>query len=85
MSEIDDKATDAPGSPERREFLAKAGRYAGATSAAVVVLLSTSKDVGATGIFRSGGGSHYHKRKKLKGKAEKRASFQRWKSRWKKG
>lgn len=51
-----DTAAEKLESPGRRELLAKAGRFAGATPAAVLVLLSTSKDAGATGIFRSGGG-----------------------------
>lgn len=61
MSHLNEDKTETPESPERRELLAKAGRYAGATSAAALVLLSTTKSVDAGGIFRSGG--HRHKRK----------------------
>lgn len=54
--------------PERREFLKKAGKFAVVTPAAVTVLLSTSLDANATGIFKSGGGmappKHKFKKKK---------------------
>ena len=58
MTDSDKNLGELPEMPERRELLVKAGCYAAATPAAVVVLLSTAKEAEATGIFRSGGGRH---------------------------
>lgn len=55
MTEFDKDLQEQPESPERRELLAKAGRFAAATPAAVLVLLSTAKDADAHGFFASGG------------------------------
>lgn len=66
MSEEDKDLIDKPESPERRALLAKAGRFAAATPAALVVLLSTTKDADATHFMRSGGGYTKRRKKKIK-------------------
>lgn len=79
MTEYKKDPQELPESPERRALLAKAGRYAAATPAAVLVLLSTAKDAEATGIFKSGGGpglknGHYKKQQKRQ--------WRRWHRKW---
>jgi hypothetical protein len=64
MSEEETDVVGAVDSPDRRDFLAKAGRFAVVTPAAVTVLLSTSMDAEARGIFNSPGQpKHKHKHK----------------------
>ena len=75
MSEDHDIVGDgAVDLPERRDFLAKAGRFAVVTPAAVTVLLSTSMDAQAGRIFKSPGQPkhmHKHKYKKIHKKIHK--------------
>lgn len=75
MTEHEKDLGGLPESPERRALLAKAGRFAAATPAAVLVLLATAKDADAGGIFKSGGG-HTHKKRYRKRK------WKRWHKRW---
>lgn len=78
MTEEKRNSSELPESPERRALLAKAGRFAAATPAAVLVLLSTAKDADATGIFKSGGG-HGHKKYYRKRKWKQ---WKRWHRKW---
>lgn len=66
MSEERDVIDGGVDSPERRDFLATAGRFAVVTPAAVTVLLSTSMDAQARGLFKSPGQPSYKKKKIIK-------------------
>ena len=70
MPEIKKAADDPLVSSERRDFLAKAGRFGVATPLAVTVLLSTSLSADAApmrsggGVGRGGGGRRRNRRRR---------------------
>lgn len=64
--------TDKPESPERREILQKAGRFAAVTTPAVTFLLSTS--LSSEAVAKSGGKPKKKRKKKRKGRKRRRKS-----------
>lgn len=71
--ENDQLPADKADSPERRAFLKKAGRFATVTPIAATVILSTSMEADATGLFKSGGDAYKKKMKLKKLKGRKKA------------
>lgn len=77
--------SDEVNSPKRREFLAKAGRFAVVTPVAVTVLLSTSMEADAHRFHKSGGSPKPGKKRghnKDKWKASWERKIKRWLSKW---
>ncbi|WP_417475750.1 hypothetical protein [Leisingera sp.] len=62
--------TDKPESPERREILQKAGRFAAVTTPAVTFLLSTS--LSSEAVAKSGGKPKKKRKGKKKGRRGRR-------------
>lgn len=73
----DEVVSDEVNSPKRREFLAKAGRFAAVTPVAVTVLLSTSMEADAGRIHKSGG-QRKPKKDKHSNRKEKRDRILSW-------